>query len=106
MKTVFTKEAKIGLVSIVSLALLYIGINFLKGVNLFKPSNHYYVTFSNVTGVTVSSPVYVEGFKVGLVREINYDYNKTRKITVLVGACGAYNFLFGALESSVGFAVG
>ena len=84
MKTVFTKEAKIGLVSIVSLALLYIGINFLKGVNLFKPSNHYYVTFSNVTGVTVSSPVYVEGFKVGLVREINYDYNKTGKITVLV----------------------
>ncbi len=84
MKTVFTKEAKIGIVSIVSLALLYIGINYLKGVNLFKPVNHYYVAFSNVKGVTVSSPVFVEGFKVGLVREISYDYDTTGKITVLV----------------------
>ena len=84
MKTVFTKEAKIGLVSIVSLALLYLGINYLKGVNLFKPVNHYYVAFSNVKGVTVSSPVVVEGFKVGLVREISYDYDTTGKISVLV----------------------
>ena len=84
MKTVFTKEAKIGLVSIVSLALLYLGINYLKGVNLFKPLNHYYVAFSNVKGVTVSSPVFVEGFKVGLVREISYDYDTTGKISVLV----------------------
>ena len=84
MKTVFTKEAKIGLVSIVSLALLYLGINYLKGVNLFKPVNHYYVAFSNVKGVTVSSPVFVEGFKVGLVREISYDYDTMGKITVLV----------------------
>ena len=84
MKTVFTKEAKIGLVSIVSLALLYLGINYLKGVNLFKPVNHYYVAFSNVKGVTVSSPVFVEGFKVGLVREISYDYDTTGKMSVLV----------------------
>ena len=70
MKNVFTKEAKIGLVSIVSLALLYLGINYLKGINLFKPTNHYVVACTNVKGVTVSSPVVVEGFKVGLVREI------------------------------------
>ena len=40
MKSVFTKEAKIGLVTIVSLALLYLGINYLKGINLFQPVNH------------------------------------------------------------------
>ena len=39
MKSVFTKEAKIGLVTIVSLALLYLGINYLKGINLFQPVN-------------------------------------------------------------------
>ena len=58
MKNVFTKEAKIGLVSIVSLALLYLGINYLKGINLFKPTNHYVVACTNVKGVTVSSPVF------------------------------------------------
>lgn len=84
MKNVFTKEAKIGLVAIISLALLYFGINYLKGINLFQPSNHYYVTFNNVKDVTVSSPVFVEGFKVGLVRAINYDYQTTDKITIEV----------------------
>ena len=63
MKNVFTKEAKIGLVSIISLALLYLGINYLKGINLFKPTNHYVVACTNVKGVTISSPVFVEGFK-------------------------------------------
>ncbi|MDH6535031.1 MCE family protein [Parabacteroides sp. 52] len=82
MKHAFTKEAKIGLVTIVSLVLLYVGINYLKGINLFKPVNHYFITFDNVKDVTVSSPVYVEGFKVGLVRSINYDYSKTDAITV------------------------
>lgn len=82
MKTIFTKEAKIGIVSIISLALLYFGINYLKGINLFQPSNHYEVIFNNVKGVTISSPVYVEGFKVGLVRDIRYDYEAMNKITV------------------------
>lgn len=82
MKGLFTKEAKIGIVTIVSLVLLYIGINYLKGINLFKPVNHYYVACTNVKGVTISTPVFVEGFKVGLVREIKYDYQTTNKITI------------------------
>lgn len=82
MKNVFTKEAKIGIVSIISLALLYIGINYLKGINLFKPVNHYIVACTNVKGVTISSPVYVEGFKVGLVRNIVYDYDTVNKISI------------------------
>ena len=82
MKNVFTKEAKIGLVSIISLVLLYMGINYLKGVNLFKPTNHYVVACSNVKGVTISSPVFVEGFKVGLVRDIIYDYETVDKISI------------------------
>lgn len=82
MKHTFTKEAKIGLVTIVSLVLLYIGINFLKGIDLFKPVNHYFVSFNNVKDLTVSSPVYVEGYKVGLVRSIVYDYDAKDNIIV------------------------
>lgn len=82
MKKSFSKEAKIGLVTIVSLILLYVGVNFLKGINLFKPSNHYYVIFDNVKDLTVSSPVYVDGFKVGLVNSISYDYNESGTSTV------------------------
>lgn len=85
MKYTFTKEAKIGLVAVLSLILLYTGVNYLKGINLFKPSNHYYVAFDNVKDVTVSSPVFIEGFKVGLVRTIEYDYTTTGSITVEIG---------------------
>ncbi len=78
----FSKEAKIGVVTVISLVLLYIGINYLKGINLFKPVNHYYVKFDNVKEVTVSSPVFIDGFKVGLVRSITYNYETTDDITV------------------------
>jgi phospholipid/cholesterol/gamma-HCH transport system substrate-binding protein len=82
MKKRFTKEVKIGIMTIIAITLLYLGINYLKGVNLFKPSNQYFVSFDNVKDVTISSPVFVEGFKVGLVRSISYDYNTTGKIKV------------------------
>jgi phospholipid/cholesterol/gamma-HCH transport system substrate-binding protein len=82
MKRKFTKEAKIGIITIIGLFLLYLGINYLKGINLFKPSNQYFVSFDNVKDVTISSPVFVDGFKVGLVRSISYDYSTTDKIRV------------------------
>ncbi len=78
----FSKEVKIGITTILSLVLLYIGINYLKGINLFKPANYYYVSCNNVKDITISSPVFVEGFKIGLVRSIEYDYSSVDKITL------------------------
>ena len=71
----FSKEAIIGLVTLVSALLLYFGLNYLKGVNLFHPTNFYFVQIKEAAGVEVSTPVYVEGFKVGLVREIDYNFD-------------------------------
>ena len=82
MKKKLTREAIIGIVTIISIGLLYFGINYLKGVNLFKPANHYFVEFSKVKELTVSSPIYVEGFKIGLVRNLHYDYKTTDRIIV------------------------
>ncbi len=82
MKMKFTKEVTIGIVTIISLTLLYMGVNYLKGINLFRPVNRYYVVCSNVKDLTISSPVFVEGFKVGLVRSIDYDYSTTGRILV------------------------
>ncbi|MDR2534155.1 MAG: MlaD family protein [Tannerellaceae bacterium] len=82
MKKKFTNEAKIGIMTIISIALLYMGINYLKGINLFHPSNRYYISFDKVDDVTISSPVFVDGFKVGLVRAITYDYSGNNGIQV------------------------
>ncbi len=73
---------KIGFAAILSLLFLYYGINYLKGINLMKPANYYYVVFEDVTGLTVSSPVYINGYKAGLVRSIEYDYNNPGHVIV------------------------
>ncbi len=84
MKKFFTKEVKIAITVIICLAVLYWGIEYLKGVNLFKPANFYYVEFDNVAGLTDSAPVTINGYQVGQVREIKYDYN-TGTLVVLLG---------------------
>lgn len=80
----FTKEVKIALTAIVAAVLLFFIINFFKGVHLFRPSNHYIVQFSNVAGLTVSSPVYANGYPVGSVRSIDYDYQRGDRVSVTV----------------------
>ncbi len=82
MKKIFSKEVIIGLIIIFALAILFIGIDFLKGVNVFKASNYYYVTYTDVNGLAVSAPVTVNGFTVGQVRDISYEYDNPGHIKV------------------------
>ena len=72
----FTKEVRIGIAAIMALCVLIYGINYLKGIHLFKPSSYFYVKFQNINGLTKSSPVYADGFRVGIVRELYYDYDR------------------------------
>lgn len=84
IKKIFTKEVRIGVTGIVALFLLIYGINYLKGINLFKPTSYFYVKYTNINGLTVSSPVFADGYKIGLVHNIVYDYNNPGNITVEV----------------------
>ena len=78
------KETKIALTAIVALILLFIGLNFLKGVNVFQSTNTYYVKFKDVAGLAVSNPVYANGYAVGIVRSIDFDYDKGESVLVTV----------------------
>lgn len=82
MSKIFNKEFKIGICVLVTIAILIFGINYLKGINIFKAANYYYVTYKNVNGLTVSAPVTLNGFKIGLVREMAYDYDHPGNVTV------------------------
>lgn len=77
-----SKEFTIGLTVIIALLVLYLGINYLKGINLFKASNYYYASYTNVAGLAQSAPVTVNGFKVGLVREVEYEYDNPGHVKV------------------------
>ncbi|WP_297328715.1 MlaD family protein [uncultured Bacteroides sp.] len=75
-----TKEVRIGIAGIAALCVLVYGINYLKGINMFKPSSYFYVNFQNVNGLTKSSPVFADGFRVGIVRDLYYDYTQPGKV--------------------------
>ena len=78
------KEVNIGLIGIMAIAMLVFGINYLRGVAMFKSSRSYYVEFNNINGLPVSSPVFANGYKIGLVRDIQYNYEKLGTVTVEV----------------------
>ena len=80
----FTKEVKIALTGIVAVILFFVGINFLKGINVFQASNTYYVKFKDINGLTISNAVMANGYPVGIVREIFYDYKNSECVLVRI----------------------
>lgn len=84
MKKLFTKEIKIAITVIVCVIIIFAGIQFLKGINIMKPANHYIITFENVDELMVSSPVTVNGYKVGVVHDMQYDYAGNNKVLVMI----------------------
>ena len=82
MNKTYSKEFKLGLTVIICAVILIFGINYLKGINILKPDNYYYVEMKNVQGLANSAPVTIDGFKVGLIREILYNYEKPGSVTV------------------------
>ena len=81
----FTKEIKIALVSILGIVVLFFGLQFLKGLSVFSSDNTMYVAFTDATGLSVSSPVYANGYRVGVVKALDYDYDPHGKIVAEVG---------------------
>lgn len=67
---VLKKEFKVGLLAIAALLIVYFGVDFLKGSDVFNPARKYYAVYPNIDGLTQSNPVMLNGFQVGLVRKI------------------------------------
>lgn len=71
-------EIKIGIITIVAFVLGYLGINFLKGINIFEPENRYHLRLENLNGTAVATPVMISGYKVGSVQKISFGYDEKR----------------------------
>lgn len=69
------KELKIALVAIAAIVILFFGMNFLKGISLFSEKNVYFARFSNINGLTANNPIFANGYQVGLVKDIHFDYS-------------------------------
>lgn len=64
----------IGITTVATLLMFYFGFNFLKGIHIFDKSKMYYMTFMDLQDVERSSKVSLNGYKVGNVRSIDFDY--------------------------------
>ena len=81
----FSNEIRIALVAVVGIVVLYFGLQFLKGLTLFSSDTRYFVKFDNISGLSVASPIYANGFRVGVVEDIIFDYEHNGEITAVVG---------------------
>ena len=76
------KEVKIGITGVIALIILFLGINFLKGKSLFSSTSTYYIKFANAKGLSKSSNVYADGYNVGVVSDIIYDFEHPGTVLV------------------------
>lgn len=82
---IFSKEVQIALVAIAGIIVMFFGLKFLKGMTLFTTANSYYAKFNNVAGLSVSSPIYSNGYRVGVVEDVIYNYDGKNEIIAVLG---------------------
>ncbi len=80
-----SKEMQIALVAVVGIVVLFFGLQFLKGLTVFSTDNKYYVKFKDISGLSASSPIYANGYRVGVVQDIIFDYENNRDIVAVIG---------------------
>lgn len=69
---------------IVAIGLFIFGLNYLRGISMLESSRSYYVNFTNINGLPTSSPVFANGYKIGIVRDIQYNYKELGSVTVKI----------------------
>ena len=77
-----SKEFKIGLFSVIAITLLYLGFNFLKGIDFLSTTKKYYVVYENIGGLQVSNSVIIKGLAVGRVSNITFQQKNGNRIIV------------------------
>lgn len=76
------RELWVGLLGILALAMIYMLINFFKGVSIFNEGDKYYARFHDIGEIVKSSPVYINGYKVGNVSDITYDFKEVNNVYI------------------------
>lgn len=76
------KEITIGLVVVVAIGLLVVGLNYLKGINVFSQPTVYYGVYERINGLEESNPIMINGYKIGQVRSIEILNDGTGRLLV------------------------
>ncbi len=83
-KIKFSRELIVGLLGLAAMFVIYFLINFFKSIDIFDSSDKYRIEFTNIGELTNSSPVYVNGCKIGNVSAIEHNFNEDSKVYLTV----------------------
>lgn len=84
-------ETKVGALTAIAITMLILGFNFLKGKSLFKTGNYLFAKYTNTKGIMVSNGVFINGFKVGNIYEIENSDPSLKEIVVTIKLTGNFN---------------
>ncbi|MBL7827675.1 MAG: MCE family protein [Saprospiraceae bacterium] len=79
-----SNEIKVALLAIGAIALGFWGFKFLKGINVLTASQTFYVKYTNVDQLRPSSPVFIRGLQVGMVKNLYIDDKDDKTIIAML----------------------
>jgi phospholipid/cholesterol/gamma-HCH transport system substrate-binding protein len=94
-----SNETKVGALTAIAITLLILGFNFLRGKTLFKTGNFIYAKYTDTKGIMVSNAVYINGFQVGSVFEIENSDKNLSSIIVGIKLKDSYNIPVNSVAS-------
>ncbi len=77
-----SNESKVGIFTAVSITILILGYNYLRGRDLFTSTNTYYAVFNTVDGLIASNPVLINGYRIGQVKHVELLTDDSLKLLV------------------------
>ncbi len=86
-----SNETKVGELTAIAVTLLILGFNFLKGRSVFKTGNFLYAKYPNAKGIMVSNPVYINGYQIGSVFDIENADRDLKSIIISIKLKSNYN---------------
>jgi len=96
-----SKYSKLGFLLLACLTILVWGINFLKGIDIFKRNTNYYVIYEKIEGLLESSSVTINGYQVGQVSEIKLMDDYSGRLFVTLSLQGDYKIAKGTTAKIV-----
>lgn len=68
------------MIVVLVVVMLYFGVNFLKGINVFSRQQTFYIEYENISGIIPSAPIIIDGFKIGLVSKVERNSDGNGKL--------------------------
>lgn len=94
-----SNETKVGALTAIAITLMILGFNFLRGKTLFKTGNFVYAKYTDTKGIMVSNAVFINGFQVGNVFEIENSDQNLSSIVVAIKLKDSYNIPVNSIAS-------